>query len=1304
MATAAKWLDLVVGVDFHLAVVPSSPVPVPCPCVFVGVVLDVFALLMDAAVELAIGGGGQVFIDGLLPGNTGTEVLGLVNRPIFPAAVRVPGDWPGGSILGGSRTVMMKGKLAGRTLSAVKTCSVPVDIAASTIVPFPSTVSIGGPEAIDGTEAMWMGIRTKWFSNLVHKALRIKPGSRLSKLVCFLTGHPVDVMSGAVLTDAIDFELPGALPLVFERNYCSRERHGGALGPGWAHCFEAAVFEDEEGVAVQLEDGRRVRHPRLAPGGTDWEAVECYSLERRGEDSYSVTYAGGRTLVFARVPGCDGTCPLVQVRDRNGNEITLEYEGGRLASVVDSAGRRLQFVHDEWGRLRSVGHRRVDGVVELVGFNYDDGRLAVVRDPAGRAFRYAYRGGVLIRETNRNGLSFHFEYDWHHPDGKCTRTWGDGGILERRLTYDEHRHVTIVDDSRGGRVHYFGNAAGLVDRMIDAEGGEWRYEWDPSSLKKIAEVDPLGHREAWEYDGRGNLLAYVDALGHAIRGRYSALDLPVEIIDGRGQRWAREYDPRGNLVRAIDPLGAAWEYRCDGRGEVVEVRDPLGRAARIVRDAAGQVVALTDREGHTRRFEYDECGRLVRRIGALGGETRIEWDECGRMSSLVRPDRSRIGLEYDAEGNLVRRVDGLGQAWTYTYGGFNKVASRTDPLGGRVEYGYDSEQNLIGVSNELGDVCTFEYDRCGRAVRAVGFDGRTQIFKYDAAGRKVGVVNGRRQRIMLERDPLGRVVGQRGSDGAWLRFVYDADGAVVEAANESCVLRFVRDACGRVVEEWADGAVVESAFDGLGCRIRRRSSGGHEVYYDYDRNGALVGLRGVRRTEAPVDAPDFGVRDCWRIDLVRDAEGNEIARRLPGDVEVRWERDVLGRPIVQRVLRSASAGREARELLRRTYEWRAEDRLAATHDGERGTTRYVHDARGALIAAESAGGRAERAFDLAGNVFRAGDRSDRLYGPGGRLLTAGAASFEYDADGNMTRRGEGDGEWRYLWDSLGQLRAANTEEFDYDALGRRIARRGEGGEVRWAWDGDDCVEEVRGERGVAWVLGEDALPLASVVEEAPTGRITDLAGETVAVEEDGAVAVVWLDIFGDVEGEAIDPWRWPGQYEEDGLGLFYNGFRFYDPELGIYISQDPAWADLRAYGYVLDPLGWCDPLGLELRAKMLREAIAVLRKHEDSIKELFGDDVRIGIRGSLSTGVKFSTGGPFNPRDFDVDAFVVSSKLGNGWPERLLGRKAQRKLMILEILIGEDLRMIPEFEKVRLPFGFRVWKRQPSGSTMTCGK
>jgi uncharacterized protein RhaS with RHS repeats len=49
--------------------------------------------------------------------------------------------------------------------------------------------------------------------------------------------------------------------------------------------------------------------------------------------------------------------------------------------------------------------------------------------------------------------------------------------------------------------------------------------------------------------------------------------------------------------------------------------------------------------------------------------------------------------------------------------------------------------------------------------------------------------------------------------------------------------------------------------------------------------------------------------------------------------------------------------------------------------------------------------------------------------------------------------------------------------------------------------------------------------------------------------------------------------------------LFYNRFRYYDPWLGRYISQDPIGllGGTELYSYVLDPTAWIDPLGLAFR-------------------------------------------------------------------------------------------------------------------------
>jgi len=58
--------------------------------------------------------------------------------------------------------------------------------------------------------------------------------------------------------------------------------------------------------------------------------------------------------------------------------------------------------------------------------------------------------------------------------------------------------------------------------------------------------------------------------------------------------------------------------------------------------------------------------------------------------------------------------------------------------------------------------------------------------------------------------------------------------------------------------------------------------------------------------------------------------------------------------------------------------------------------------------------------------------------------------------------------------------------------------------------------------------------------------------------------------------------RFAGQYVDEESGLYYNRYRYYLPETGQYISSDPIGlaGGNNPYGYVNDPLGYVDPLGL----------------------------------------------------------------------------------------------------------------------------
>jgi RHS repeat-associated protein len=57
----------------------------------------------------------------------------------------------------------------------------------------------------------------------------------------------------------------------------------------------------------------------------------------------------------------------------------------------------------------------------------------------------------------------------------------------------------------------------------------------------------------------------------------------------------------------------------------------------------------------------------------------------------------------------------------------------------------------------------------------------------------------------------------------------------------------------------------------------------------------------------------------------------------------------------------------------------------------------------------------------------------------------------------------------------------------------------------------------------------------------------------------------------------------PGQYYDQETGLHYNGFRYYDPSTGRYLTSDPIGqaGGLNTYSYVFNnPVRYSDPYGL----------------------------------------------------------------------------------------------------------------------------
>jgi len=125
---------------------------------------------------------------------------------------------------------------------------------------------------------------------------------------------------------------------------------------------------------------------------------------------------------------------------------------------------------------------------------------------------------------------------------------------------------------------------------------------------------------------------------------------------------------------------------------------------------------------------------------------------------------------------------------------------------------------------------------------------------------------------------------------------------------------------------------------------------------------------------------------------------------------------------------------------------------------------------------------------------------------------------------------------------------------------------------------------------VTWIFDDGFVPTAKLTKDGNYSIISDYMGTPVEAY-DSTGKKVWeqeLDIYGKVirhTGDAdLIPLRYQGQYDDIETGLYYNRFRYYDPDMGQYTQPDPIGLEggnPTLYSYVSNPNWWVDPLGLE---------------------------------------------------------------------------------------------------------------------------
>jgi RHS repeat-associated protein len=1057
-----------------------------------------------------------------------------------------------------------------------------------------------------------------------EKPSAIKRGEAKSEPPCTLVGQPVNPITGSKILLGeldLDFALPAPLPLVWQRTYSSALQRTGWLGQGWALPISDSLALSADEVVVLDAFEREITFSLPRVGDAIYSPSEQITLARTGDTTFELVDNSGLRTQFAVLYG-DSIARLTGWQDANDNHIRITYDARRLpARIDDSAGHSFAL---EFGRVG--GDTRLLGVTlmpaapgkdaqTLVSYDYDDaGNLRRVRNRGGDVVReFGYRNHIMVEHGQPDGLVSRYEYDVEAPEGKVLRNWTNTGQWWAFRYLDRE---TVVTDQLDRVQYYRFDARGRLVAQVDAAGGVTTRRLDENG-NLLELTDPAGRAVRYRYDERSRIVR-VERGGRGTGIVYDArFDKPALITDALGATTVLRYDAQGNLTSVTNALGQRTAYQYDDRGLPVKVIDARGGVKALAYNRAGQLIRYTDCSGSTSTFDYDDQGRLVHALDPNGNASTYAYDALGRLQAVTHADGTTERYEYDRLGRLVAHVDAAGHRTAYELDRDGRPLKRIDARGGVLEYRYDTARRIAELINENGDAHRFVYDALDRLAEETSFDARLTRYRYDDSGLIVGKDElGCAPRTELTpiattyvRDALGqltekvisRVTGVAQAQQMRLRFAYDALGRMTQAVNADAVVNMAYDAVGQLVSEQTDAsgtsAVLRHAYDELGNRVQTTLPDGRVLNSLYYGSGHLhqVNLDGEVIT-----------------DIERDQAHRMIAR-TQGALVSQFRYDPVGR------LLSQTAGEGASTVIARKYEYDEVGNLVSIDDQRNGVTRYSYDPIGRILSAVQPQLSERFAFDPAHNLL------DTTVAPvgrvqGNRIRVYEDKRYDYDAHGNVVEKLVGKHtRMRFEWNPAHQLvrsivargssDAAQTVSYAYDPFGRRIAKRDAFGVTRFVWDGNRLLCEQRGSHARTYVYGEDAfVPLARVdavtgidgaaraeVRHLHTdhlgtpreltgadGRVVWAAryrawGNVLEVVQDEVLPVLSSDGIGDVQ-----PVRFQGQYYDNESGLHYNRFRYYDPDIGRFVSVDPIGllGGANTFAYTSNPVSWVDPLGL----------------------------------------------------------------------------------------------------------------------------